>query len=443
MEIRQFEDPNLAQFSYAILSGNEIALVDPLRDPGPYYEFAAEKQAKIVAVIETHPHADFISGHLEIHNDTGAPVYVHSRLGALYPHRPFDEGSVIKIGNITLHSLETPGHSPDSISILLKDETGKKTAVFTGDSLFIGDCGRPDLRENAGNTTAARTELARMMYQTLHRVFLALPDDVIVYPAHGSGSLCGKSLSSDTSATIGHEKRSNWSLQPMTENAFIQTLLEGQPFIPAYFGHSVELNRKGADALEKSITSVPAGTVENGHIPEGVLIIDGRSPADYHKSHLEGSINIPEGKAFETWLGTIVPPGKEFFLVHNQSSVLHTLVKRAAGIGYEKYIRGAFILEEGTLTDEPVPLNMLKKTPEAFTIIDIRSEAEARNKKFPGSIHIPLHLLAQEVSGIPADKPIIVHCAGGYRSAVGSSLLKHLLDHNIPVYDLGEAIKNF
>lgn len=443
MEIRQFEDNNLAQFSYAILSGNKIALVDPSRDPQPYYEFAAERQAEIIAVIETHPHADFISSHLEIHAATGAHIYVHSRLGALYPYRPFDGGSTIKIGNITLRSLETPGHSPDSISILLEDETGKKTAVFTGDSLFIGDCGRPDLRENAGNTTAARTELARMMYHTLHHVFLPLPDDVIIYPAHGSGSLCGKSLSSDTSGTIGQEKRSNWSLQPVTENAFIQTLLEGQSFIPAYFGHSVELNRKGAEPLEKSVASIPVYTTGQQHIPAGSLIIDGRNPADYHNGHLEGSINIPEGKAFETWLGTIVPPGKEFFLVHNQETALKRLVKRAANIGYEKYIRGAFTLESGTYTDAPVPLETLKKTPEAFTIIDIRSEAEASDKKFSGSINIPLHRLAQESTQIPADKPIIVHCAGGYRSAIGSSLLKHLLGNNTPVYDLGEIIKNF
>jgi glyoxylase-like metal-dependent hydrolase (beta-lactamase superfamily II) len=192
MEIKQFEDKNLAHFSYAIVSNGEIALIDPARDPQPYYDFAKQNTAKIIAVIETHPHADFVSSHLEIKNTAGATIYVSKLLSADYPHQTFDEGDAIVLGTITLKSLNTPGHSPDSISIVAIDEAGKEKAVFTGDTLFIGDCGRPDLREQAGAITAQRAELAKDMYHSLRNKLMTLPDDVLVYPAHGAGSLCGK-----------------------------------------------------------------------------------------------------------------------------------------------------------------------------------------------------------------------------------------------------------
>ena len=213
MEIKQFEDKNLAHFSYAIMSKGEVALIDPSKNPQPYYDFAKQHNAKITAVIETHPHADFVSSHLEIHNATSANIYISKLLGAEYTHQAFDDGDVIKLGNITLKALNTPGHSPDSISIVAIDENGKQQAVFTGDTLFIGDCGRPDLRESAGAITAARQELAKQMYHSLRNKLMTLPDDVLVYPAHGAGSLCGKGLSAANTSTIGAEKISNWSLK--------------------------------------------------------------------------------------------------------------------------------------------------------------------------------------------------------------------------------------
>ena len=225
MEIKQFEDKNLAHYSYAIVSNEEVALIDPSRNPQLYYDFAKQHHAKITTVIETHPHADFVSCHLEINKTTEAKIYVSKLLSAEYTHQTFDDGDVIKLGNIALKALNTPGHSPDSISIVAIDENGKQQAVFTGDTLFIGDCGRPDLRESAVAITAARQELAKQMYHSLRNKLMTLPDDVLVYPAHGAGSLCGKGLSAANTSTIGAEKSSNWSLQNMSEEDFVKELL--------------------------------------------------------------------------------------------------------------------------------------------------------------------------------------------------------------------------
>src|SRR5690606_1629869 len=230
MKIEQFEDKGLAHYAYAILSEKtgEVVLVDPARDPQPYYYFAEKNNAKIVGVIETHPHADFVSSHLEIQKKTGATIYTHSLVGADYPHQAFDEGAVLELGKIKLRSLHTPGHSPDGISIVLEHD-GKDKAVFTGDTLFIGDVGRPDLRESAGNITAKREELARQLYQSTRQKLMTLADDVLVYPAHGSGSLCGKSLSDANSSTIGAEKTGNYALKEMSEDEFVKIITEDQP----------------------------------------------------------------------------------------------------------------------------------------------------------------------------------------------------------------------
>lgn len=256
MEIIQFEDKNLAHYSYAVISNKEIALIDPARNPQPYYDLAIQHDAKIIAVIETHPHADFVSSHLEIHESTGAIIYVSKLLGAEYDHRAFDENDEISLGNITLKALNTPGHSPDSICIIAINENGKEQAVFTGDTLFIGDCGRPDLRETAGAITTAREELARQMYHSLRDKLMNLGDDVLVYPAHGAGSLCGKGLSAKNSSTIGFEKAYNWCLQKLTEEEFVKELLTDQPFVPKYFTYNVALNKKGAGSFSSGIAAI-------------------------------------------------------------------------------------------------------------------------------------------------------------------------------------------
>ncbi|MFC5534951.1 MBL fold metallo-hydrolase [Rhodocytophaga aerolata] len=343
MKIQQFEDKGLAHFSYAILSESEsqIILIDPARDPRPYYAYAGENGAKIIGVIETHPHADFVSAHLEIHQLTGATIYTSALAGADYPHHAFDEGDVISFGKIKLKALNTPGHSPDGISIVLEHQ-GKDKAVFTGDTLFIGDVGRPDLRENVGNMKAKREELARQLYQSTRNKLMKLADEVVMYPAHGSGSLCGKSLSEAHSSTIGEEKVSNYALQPMSEEAFVKVLLEDQPFIPKYFEYNVALNKQGAPEYEQSMKAVRR--LEDNFTPEeGAIVVDARGQQEFKSSHLKGAINIQNGAKFETWLGSIVSPQEAWYLIAGSDKELNELLRKAAKIGYELTLKGAFV----------------------------------------------------------------------------------------------------
>ncbi|MGY3089363.1 glyoxylase-like metal-dependent hydrolase (beta-lactamase superfamily II) [Hymenobacter sp. UYAg731] len=292
MKIEQFEDKGLAHFSYAILSecAREIVLIDPARNPQPYCDYAQAHNARIVSVIETHPHADFVSSHLEIAQYTGAVIRVSRLLGADYAHEAFDDGDSFTVGQLTFRALNTPGHSPDSISIVLS-RAGQDVAVFTGDTLFIGDVGRPDLREKAGNLTARREELARQLYHSLREKLMPLADAVLVYPAHGAGSLCGKAMSGANSSTIGAEKAGNYALRPLSAADFIKELLADQPFIPKYFGYDVALNKAGAPAYAPGVAQVPrlpAGTIPAA----GALVVDARPEAEFKKGHILGAINL-------------------------------------------------------------------------------------------------------------------------------------------------------
>ncbi|TDK46589.1 MBL fold metallo-hydrolase [Algoriphagus formosus] len=443
MNIQQFYDEGLAHASYAILSEGKVALVDPGRNPQQYYDFAEANNAKIVAVIETHPHADFVSSHLEFHQNEDATIYVSKLVGAEYPHTGFDEGDSFQMGKVTFHSIHTPGHSPDSISILLKDENGKDHALFSGDTLFIGDVGRPDLREKAGNMKAQREELAKMMFHTVQDKLKPLADDVIVYPAHGAGSLCGKNLSDARQSTIGEQRATNWAFGDVDEQTFVSSLLEGQPHIPKYFGYDVDMNKKGAPAYQRSISQVsiwPAGSA----IPEGALVIDSREQDKFRAGHVPGAINIMNGGKFETWLGSIVGPEEKFFLVADTEAELEILIFKAAKIGYEQLIKGAVVNPAGmTATGEEFDVEAFKMNPDAYTIVDIRSADEHKNTPiFESSINIPLHELRERANEIPADKPVLVHCAGGYRSAAGSSIVSGEMN-NTEVLDFSEAIKDF
>lgn len=443
MNIQQFYDEGLAHASYAILSEGKMALVDPGRNPQPYYDYAAAAEAKIVAVIETHPHADFVSSHLEFHQNEGAIIYVSKLVGAEYPHTTFDEGDSFEMGKVSFHALHTPGHSPDSISILLKDENRKDYALFSGDTLFIGDVGRPDLREKAGNLKAQREELAKMMYHTVQNKLKPLANEVIVYPAHGAGSLCGKNLSDARQSTIGEQRASNWAFGNVDEVTFVNSLLEGQPYIPKYFGYDVDMNKKGAPAYQRSISQVSIWP-ESSKLPEGALVIDSREQDKFRKGHLPGAINIMNGGKFETWLGSIVSPEEKFFLVADTVAELEILIFKAAKIGYEQLIRGAVVNPEGmTETENNFDVEAFKSNPDAFTIVDIRSKDEHKNSAiFEQSINIPLHELRERTGEIPTQKPVVVHCAGGYRSAAGSSIVAGALK-NVKVLDFSEAIKDF
>jgi hydroxyacylglutathione hydrolase len=444
MKIEQFEDQGLSHFSYAILSecARELVLVDPARNPQPYYDYAQAHEAKIVAVIETHPHADFVSSHQEIAQTTGAVIRVSKLLGADYAHEAFDEGQPFTVGKLTFRALNTPGHSPDSISIVLSRE-GKDVAVFTGDTLLIGDVGRPDLREKAGNLTAKREELARQMYHSTREKLMKLADDVQVYPAHGAGSLCSKGMGGASSSTIGAEKIGNYALRPLSEEAFVKELLADQSFIPKYFGYDVALNKAGVPAFAPSVQQVPrlatAATLE-----AGAVVVDARPEAEFKKGHLSGAINIQQGGKFETWLGSIVGPEESFYLIAPDEKTREDLIQKTAKIGYEALLKGALVGTPSTEAKLPkIDVDAFREHPEHYTIVDIRNASETKAEPlFAGALNIPLPELRERAQEIPTNKPVVVHCAGGYRSAAGSSIIADALP-GTNVLDLSEAVKQF
>ena len=444
MTIKQFKDSPLAHYSYAVVSEGKMALIDPSRNPLQYYQYAEEQDAKIVAVFETHPHADFVSSHCQVREQTGANIYVSKLLGADYEHQAFDEGDTVKMGNVKFKALNTPGHSPDSITIVAQDE--HRTALFTGDTLFIGDVGRPDLREKAGNMTAKRVELAKAMYETMQNKYNDLPDDSIVYPAHGAGSLCGKNMSTDSSSTLGYEKKYNWAFQEQTEEKFVETILKDQPFIPHYFGFNVDVNKTGADNVQQTKAAVKLKLLADS-VESGITVIDVRDGDRYKENHLPNSINIMarnEDDKYETWLGAIVKPEEPFYLVVESVKQISDILERTAKIGYENQLRGILTLpKEAFQTSEEFNLHDFREHKDNYTIVDIRNQSEvAEGKIFDSALTIPLNELRERANEVPANKPIVVHCAGGYRSTAGASILENYF-HKTDVFDLSEDIKKF
>ncbi len=435
--IHQFTDRNLAQYGYLIQSGTDAAVIDPARDIRPILSMLEEKGLTLKAIIETHPHADFVSGHLELHTLTGAPIYISTLLGAAYDHIGFDNGDSLTLGTVTLESLNTPGHSPDSISILVRDADGTEQALFSGDTLFVGDVGRPDLRENAGNIQAKREELAGMMYDTVQHMLKPLPDSVIVYPAHGAGTLCGKALRDAPSTTIGDERATNPAFQNMSKEEFVTMLTDGQPMIPQYFGYDVALNRNGAPDMAQSLSRIQTVTDSSG----STLVIDTRDAAQYNAGHLHGALHIAEnGLKFETWLGTIVHPDERFTLVVHDEAARLRVLERVAKIGYELNVDGVIVGNAGNETSHTVDMKTFLEHATDYTIVDVRQSYEnEQNPIFSHALNIPLNELRDRAREIPVDKPIAVHCAGGYRSMVAESILTAALD--VPVFDIGEDIR--
>lgn len=441
MEIKQFEYKALAHYSYAIESQGEIVIIDPERDPSQYYAYAQEKGSRIRAVIETHPHADFISSHLQIHNEAGAEIYTSTYAKALYPHNKLEDGDTLKVGSVVLKAIHTPGHSPDSISIVAMD--GDDTALFTGDTLFVGDVGRPDLREDAENKGSKRQELAAQMYHTIQNAFNDLPVHTRVYPAHGEGSLCGKDLGSDSSSTLGKERKENWAFQNHSKDEFIERLLNDLPFIPHYFGWNVDLNNAGADNVRLAKGKIP---YRFGSSADG-LLIDSRKNSEFRKGHLKGSINIQaasEDAPFETWLGAIVRPTEIFYLVVPNPHAIDTILARVTKIGYEKNLKALITPSREEVQDSrDLDLNHFRENTDAYSIVDVRNENEVQEGKyFPNAIAIPLHSLRERTDEVPTGKPIVVHCSGGFRSAAGSSILMKAYPE-VKIYDLGEKVEQF
>lgn len=442
MKITQIYDEPLAQAGYVISDRGEAAVIDPARDTEPVLEQLKRDGAKLKAVILTHPHADFISGHQDLAQKTGAKLYMSKLLQPTYKVEGFDAGDNIMVGNTQLSALNTPGHSPDSISILVSEDD-KQKAVFTGDTLFIGDVGRPDLREAAGAQTAARESLARDMYRSTREILMNLDDDVLVYPAHGAGTLCGKNLSDERSSTIGQEKKTNIALQPMTEDEFVKYLVSDQPFMPIYFGYDVETNR---GKMLPELSSTLEGLKQLNDLDETDLVVDVRDKAEFRGGYIRGSINIPAGEddKFETWVGSIVNPEEAFYISAKTKQQVEIAMQRLAKIGYEVFVAGYALVSDYDLVHETGQFDSsdLKVHEDGFTIVDVRNVSEQDVRYFEHAINIPLHQLRSRYAEIPKGKAIVVHCAGGYRSAVAASILRRSAP-SLEIHDLGDDIKSF
>jgi glyoxylase-like metal-dependent hydrolase (beta-lactamase superfamily II)/rhodanese-related sulfurtransferase len=443
MKIQQFYDKHLSHASYVILNEGKIALIDPARDPQQYYDFANDHNAEIIYVLETHPHADFVSSHLEIKNKTGADILINELAGPTYDFRPFNHDDEISLGKLTIQALHTPGHSPDSNSYLITDPRTKEQALFTGDFLFIGDVGRPDLRESVGSIKEARKDLAEAMYTSITTILPILDDDVIIYPAHGAGSLCGKNLSNELFDTLGNQRKNNWALQgTISKEDFINTLLSDQPFIPKYFTHCVEVNRNGASDFKKFIEGKKL-SYEDMTNKKSFLVIDTRNSEAFRSGSYKKALNIPASDSdnFETWLGSIIAPDEKFILIVESEESAHKIYGRIQKIGYEKNIQGYYIADTKLTDTKVLSVESDIQNQHEYLFLDIRQEHEHHeHKAFEHAQNIPLSVLRESIDSISTDKPVVVHCAGGYRSAIGASIIA-VAYPDLEVYDMSVRIK--
>jgi hydroxyacylglutathione hydrolase len=453
MYFKQFYLACLAHASYLIGSEGEAAVVDPQRDVDEYIKEAEAHGFRIKYIFETHLHADFVSGHRELSARTDAEIIFSEKAEATFPHRSVKEGDEIKLGKVILRIMETPGHTPESICILVTDTEGidsessgevarasSPQKVLTGDTLFIGDVGRPDLAGGKGYTPQM---MASMMYDSLHEKLLKLSDTVEVYPAHGAGSMCGKNMSKETSSTIGEQRKFNYALKPMTKDEFVRMLTAELPDAPAYFPKDAEINRTGAEALSElpKPTALSPGQVREATATTQAnslhyVILDVRSAAEFGAGHVPGSLNIGLGGQFAIWAGSLIPLTAPIIVVAQSNAQVEEAQTRLARVGIENvkgYLNGGVEgwRQAGFELDRVSQISvgelnklMIEQTP--LQIIDVRRPPEYASGHVPRAIHAPLSTLAETFSNLSVDpaKPTAVICAGGYRSSAATSILQ-------------------
>ncbi len=440
MILQQYYLQCLSQASYLIgdeTSGRAV-VVDPRRDIEEYLGDAEKFGLHIELVLETHFHADFLSGHLEF-AELGAEIGYGSYAQPEFAARLFGDGERYSLGEVTLEVLHTPGHTPESISIAVHEtpESIHPHAVLTGDTLFVGDVGRPDLLVSAG---WSKIELAGMLYDSIHEKLLSLPDQTIVYPAHGAGSACGKNLSSETWSTIGVQRSENQSVRISDRNEFIASITEGQPVQPMYFAYDAELNGKVRPIREqsqlKNLSSREMGLLTE----EGAALLDVRDPEVYALGHLEGSINIGLEGRFAEFAGSVIDPTEPIVLCGDEKQTAEARI-RLSRIGYDE-VRGAVLVEDfdpvavnQTNRIEPAELEALHTRNPSVALLDVRNPGELSDGFIEGSTHIPLSSLTRRISEVPSATELVVYCAGGYRSSIAASLLR-LAMPDVQVSDL-------
>jgi glyoxylase-like metal-dependent hydrolase (beta-lactamase superfamily II)/rhodanese-related sulfurtransferase len=438
MYFKQFYLNCLAHASYLIGSEGEAVVVDPQRDVDQYLDEAAAQNLKIKYVIETHLHADFVSGHRELAARSGAEIIFGEQAQATIPHRAVANGQELLIGRVKLRIMETPGHTPEGICVLVSDTevSDQPQKVLTGDTLFIGDVGRPDLAGGKGYTPQM---MAGMMYDSLHEKLLRLDDAVEVFPAHGAGSMCGRNLSTETSSTIGEQRKFNYALQPMSKDQFVKLMTTDLPEAPAYFSRDAEINRSGAESLTGLPSASPLGPAEVSKFSEqGAVVLDVRDAAQFGAGHITGSLNIGLGGQFASWAGSLIPIASPIVIVAESDEKVVEAQLRLARVGLENvqgYLAGGMkAWEEAGLNIDLLPQISVSELKELIAmrpelqVIDVRREAEFESGHAFRAVSAPLANLRDVLPHLKL-KPLAqtaVICAGGYRSSAGTSILRQL-----------------
>lgn len=436
MKVEQIYTGCLAQGAYYILSAGEAAIIDPLREVKPYLEKAEKDGAKIKYVLETHFHADFVSGHVDLADKTGAKIVYGPNALPKFDAYIAKDGEELKLGKVTIKVLHTPGHTMESTTYLLRDENGKDHAIFSGDTLFLGDVGRPDLAQKAAHMT--QEELAGLLFDSLRKKIMPLADDVIVYPAHGAGSACGKNMMKETVDTLGNQKKLNYALRAnMTKEEFVKEVTEGLLPPPLYFPENVRLNKEGYESIDevlhKGTRGLTAEEFEVAANETGAVVLDTRDPQQFAKGFIPNSINIGIDGSFAPWVGALIPGISHPILVVAEEGRETEVVTRLARVGYDKalgFLKGGLKawLQAGKPIDtiESISASAFaarfknKKTQ----VFDVRKESEFMAEHVDGAVNTPLDFLNEHLSAIPKEGEVYLHCAGGYRSMIAASILK-------------------
>jgi len=437
MIIDQIYTGCLAQGAYYIESDGEAAIVDPLRSPEPYLKRAEDAGTEIKYIFETHFHADFVSGHIDLAKKTGATIVYGPGAKTDYEKYNAFDGEEFRVGRLTIRALHTPGHTLESTTYLLLDEAGTPKAIFSGDTLFIGDVGRPDLAQKKGALTME--DLAGLLYDSLRRKIMLLPDDVIVYPAHGAGSACGKKMSRETQDTLGNQKATNYALRAdMTRAEFVAEVTEGLPPPPAYFGENVRMNKQGyesfSDVMKTGNVALPPADFERVANAERPLILDVRSKEDFVAGFVPNSIFIGLDGSFAPWAGEMIPDLSQPILLVTDAGREAEAVERLSRVGYDNtlgYLAGGIAAwqdyggEIDTIdTVKAGDFGDALRTGRAGRVIDARKQAEFVGGHLSVSANLPLSELNQRMDEVSRDEPVYVHCGSGYRSTIATSLLK-------------------
>ncbi len=431
MIIEQMYTNCLAEAAYYIESDGEAAIIDPIRETEPYLKKAKERGVKIKYVFETHFHADFVSGHIDLAKESGAQIVFGPNADTAYSVHHATDGEILKIGKLKIKVLHTPGHTPESACYLLFDESGKEHCVFTGDTLFVGDVGRPDLLD--GKMT--KEELAGMMYDSLNKYIKPLADDVLVYPAHGPGSACGKNIGKETWSTIGIQKKTNYALLPMNRNEFVTLLSSGLSSPPPYFFKDAEINKTGyntiASVMEKNMHALDVPSFKK-EVEAGALILDTREPDAFEKGFIKDSLNIGLQGTFAVWVGTLVDIQKPLLIVAEPGKEEETIL-RLARVGFEK-VKGFLKGGIKSWTDAGNALETIQSitaadfctslTDKNTVVLDVRKPGEYESVHVKDASHISLSDLESSLTQLDPKKEYLIHCAGGYRSMIAASILR-------------------